>query len=390
MRDHPGRRKHLWVAPWHSSTHARRGAWRTTKLRRCVGCCLPSLRWENASNDKQMLPDVHQMTGEPVVTMNDMKITWEVGNHGGSFFFPSLSLVLHWARTLTNLFADDVCSSQLPLKKNAYLLIKEKLTLSDFGIYCNPKIKFSRDRSLSMQWDREPEISDRRERGTRKGPLTRFSLQHHFKTCGEPASQAPISCRNISSSLWIQEEHWMYRKDGGSSCYWHQNLPELRRNGPPRSKLPCPKAARNERLQNLRRNWSHCSQLLQKSERGYRWQQQNTTISQRWITQLRKESPMLQLWHAWSHFCRMHGTPRKHSMLCVWTRRTQGYWVPHKAVEKGSRGYEEHHHRRAASHLEGHETNVSVFIVFLSALQKWYCILRQVVPRAWGSCWLEY
>ena len=49
---------------------------------------------------------------------------------------------------------------------------------------------------------------------------------------------------------------------------------------------------------------------------------------------------------------------------------------------KGFRGYEEHHHRRAASHLEGHETNVSVFIVFLSALQKWYCILRQVVPRA--------
>ena len=127
----------------------------------------------------------------------------------------------------------------------------------------------------------------------------------------------------------------MYRKDGASSCYWHQNLPELRRNGPPRSKLPCPKAAWNERLQNLRRNWSHCSQLLQKSERGYRWQQ-NTTRSRRWITQLRKESPMLQLWQAWSHFCRMHCTPRKHSMLCVWTRRTQGYWVPHKAVEKGS------------------------------------------------------
>ena len=81
-----------------------------------------------------MLPDVHQTTGEPVVTMNDMKITWEVGNHGGSFFFPSLSLVLHWARTLTNLF-DIIFSSQLPLvKKNAYLLIKEKLTLSP--IYC--------------------------------------------------------------------------------------------------------------------------------------------------------------------------------------------------------------------------------------------------------------
>ena len=79
-----------------------------------------------------MLPDVHQTTGEPVVTMNDMKITWEVGNHGGSFFFPSLSLVLHWARTLTNLFADEQTyfSSQLSLKKNAYLLIKEKLTLS--------------------------------------------------------------------------------------------------------------------------------------------------------------------------------------------------------------------------------------------------------------------
>ena len=74
-----------------------------------------------------MLPDVHQTTGEPVVTMNDMKITWEVGNHGGSFFFPSLSLVLHWARTLTNLFADHYFFFSTATKEECLFINQRKI-----------------------------------------------------------------------------------------------------------------------------------------------------------------------------------------------------------------------------------------------------------------------
>ena len=82
-----------------------------------------------------MLPDVHQTTGEPVVTMNDMKITWEVGNHGGSFFFPSLSLVLHWARTLTNLFADHYFFFSTATKEECLFINQRKIDTIDFGIY---------------------------------------------------------------------------------------------------------------------------------------------------------------------------------------------------------------------------------------------------------------
>ena len=152
-----------------------------------------------------MLPYVHQTTGDPVVTMNDMKITWEVGNHGGSFSFPSLSLVLHWARTLTNLLLIAKLFFLLNCHRRRMLFINQrKLTLSQTPNQIFEGQEFVHDS------DREPEISD--EENEEQGRAILDSASSTISRRGEPASQAPISCRNISSSLWIQEEHWMYRR----------------------------------------------------------------------------------------------------------------------------------------------------------------------------------